>query len=221
MPVWARRQRSTLATDVAVLPLASASTHASKGTHLVARLGNDSDRRDHVGIHQRACGARVHEHVELPTVDERELADNAADQSVDLGAASLEDDLAAGKSLGVEDVEETGTSFVENALLKARHAARATRARVRRRTGMAPSRAVGQTDLAQPGPELLSPGRDQPVLGRTPPRLLAAALRAMETKRFVDWSFGHYLKIAHPSLALPARRGPTPGAVRQELKRAA
>ena len=29
-------------------------------------------------------------------------------------------------SLGVEDVEETGLSFVENALLKARHAARAT-----------------------------------------------------------------------------------------------
>ena len=29
-------------------------------------------------------------------------------------------------SLGVDDVEETGLSFIENALLKARHAARAS-----------------------------------------------------------------------------------------------
>ena len=34
-----------------------------------------------------------------------------------------------------------------------------------------------------------------------------AALRAMQAKRFVDWSFGHYLKIAHPSF-VGARRGP-------------
>ena len=35
-------------------------------------------------------------------------------------------ELVAQSELGVEDVEETGLSFVENALLKARHAARAT-----------------------------------------------------------------------------------------------
>jgi XTP/dITP diphosphohydrolase len=35
-------------------------------------------------------------------------------------------DVVPQASLGVDDVEETGLSFVENALLKARHAARAT-----------------------------------------------------------------------------------------------
>src|SRR5688572_29061880 len=35
-------------------------------------------------------------------------------------------DFVAQGELGVEDIEETGLSFVENALLKARHAARAT-----------------------------------------------------------------------------------------------
>jgi XTP/dITP diphosphohydrolase len=35
-------------------------------------------------------------------------------------------DLVAQSDLGVADIEETGLSFVENALLKARHAARAT-----------------------------------------------------------------------------------------------
>src|SRR5690606_4046138 len=41
-----------------------------------------------------------------------------------LGDAGI--DFVAQGELGVEDVEETGLSFVENALLKARHAARAT-----------------------------------------------------------------------------------------------
>ena len=43
--------------------------------------------------------------------------------------------------------------------------------------------------------------RVQKLVPRVPPRLLAAALSAMERGGFVDWSFGHYLKIAHPSFA--------------------
>jgi flavin-dependent dehydrogenase len=41
----------------------------------------------------------------------------------------------------------------------------------------------------------------QRLVPRVPPRLLAPALRAMATKRFVDWSFGHYLSIAPPAFA--------------------
>ena len=41
--------------------------------------------------------------------------------------------------------------------------------------------------------------RVQRMVPRVAPRLLAPSLRAMGTKRFVDWSFGHYLGIAHPS----------------------
>jgi menaquinone-9 beta-reductase len=40
--------------------------------------------------------------------------------------------------------------------------------------------------------------RAQQLIPRVPPRLLAAALNAMASKRFVDWSFGHYLRIAPP-----------------------
>jgi menaquinone-9 beta-reductase len=43
--------------------------------------------------------------------------------------------------------------------------------------------------------------RVQRLVPRIAPRLLAPALRAMGAKRFVDWSFGHYLDIAHPSFA--------------------
>ena len=43
--------------------------------------------------------------------------------------------------------------------------------------------------------------RVQRLIPRIAPRALAPALRAMGTKRFVDWSFGHYLNIAHPSFA--------------------
>ena len=38
----------------------------------------------------------------------------------------------------------------------------------------------------------------QRLVPRLPPRLLHRAIRAMGTQRFVDWSFGHYLKIAPP-----------------------
>jgi menaquinone-9 beta-reductase len=43
--------------------------------------------------------------------------------------------------------------------------------------------------------------RVQRLVPRVAPRLLAPALRAMGAKRFVDWAFGHYLDIAHPSFA--------------------
>jgi len=40
--------------------------------------------------------------------------------------------------------------------------------------------------------------RVQRLVPRVAPRLLSASLRGMERKGFVDWSFGHYLNIAHP-----------------------
>ncbi len=40
--------------------------------------------------------------------------------------------------------------------------------------------------------------RIQRLVPRIAPRVLAGGLRAMESKRFLDWSFGHYLDIAHP-----------------------
>ena len=42
----------------------------------------------------------------------------------------------------------------------------------------------------------------QRLIPRVPPRLLGPGLRAISAKRMVDWSFGHYLAIAHPDLAL-------------------
>jgi menaquinone-9 beta-reductase len=53
--------------------------------------------------------------------------------------------------------------------------------------------------------------RVQRLVPRVAPRLLAGGLQAMQAKRFVDWSFGHYLNIAHPDYALAA-----PGARRSE-----
>jgi flavin-dependent dehydrogenase len=50
--------------------------------------------------------------------------------------------------------------------------------------------------------------RVQRLVPRIAPRLLSPALDAMGAKRFVDWSFGHYLNIAHPDFATagsPAR----------------
>jgi len=60
--------------------------------------------------------------------------------------------------------------------------------------------------------------RVQRLVPRVPPRVLAAALRGMERATFVDWSFGHYLRIAHPSFAYP---GSAPTPVRAELSAAA
>jgi len=49
--------------------------------------------------------------------------------------------------------------------------------------------------------------RVQRTVPRVAPRLLALGLRGMSAKRFVDWSFGHYLKIAHPDFALEGPHG--------------
>jgi flavin-dependent dehydrogenase len=41
--------------------------------------------------------------------------------------------------------------------------------------------------------------RAQRLVPRMAPALLSGSLRAIErSKRFIDWSFGHYLKVAHP-----------------------
>jgi flavin-dependent dehydrogenase len=59
--------------------------------------------------------------------------------------------------------------------------------------------------------------RTQRLVPRVPPRLLHRLLRTMQWKRFVDWSFGHYLNIAPPSFA---SAGPPPRA-RRPLRAAA
>ena len=43
--------------------------------------------------------------------------------------------------------------------------------------------------------------RVQKLVPRVPPRILAPLLRLLGTKRFVDWSFNHYLQIAPPEYA--------------------
>ena len=52
----------------------------------------------------------------------------------------------------------------------------------------------------------------QRIVPKIPPRALAPLIRGVGNKRFVDWSFGHYLDIAHPDFMQsgaarpPARR---------------
>jgi flavin-dependent dehydrogenase len=41
--------------------------------------------------------------------------------------------------------------------------------------------------------------RVQQMVPRVPPQALGPSLRALGDRRFVDWSFNHYLAIAHPS----------------------
>jgi flavin-dependent dehydrogenase len=48
--------------------------------------------------------------------------------------------------------------------------------------------------------------RAQRLLPRLPPLVQRAVIRAAGRKRFVDWAFGHYLKIAPPEFAHPAPR---------------
>lgn len=52
--------------------------------------------------------------------------------------------------------------------------------------------------------------RVQRLLPRVPPRILGPIIRLLGTKRFVDWSFGHYLRIA-PPLAASANHQDRPG----------
>jgi menaquinone-9 beta-reductase len=43
--------------------------------------------------------------------------------------------------------------------------------------------------------------RVQKLIPRVPPRLLGPAIKLMGSRRFIDWSFGHYLQIAPPEYA--------------------
>jgi flavin-dependent dehydrogenase len=43
--------------------------------------------------------------------------------------------------------------------------------------------------------------RVQKIVPRVPPRLLATALNGIAAPRLIDWSFNHYLGIAHPAFA--------------------
>jgi menaquinone-9 beta-reductase len=48
--------------------------------------------------------------------------------------------------------------------------------------------------------------RTQRFVPKVPPRVLGPLIRAMGVQRFIDWSFGHYLRIAPPPPArLPSR----------------
>jgi flavin-dependent dehydrogenase len=58
----------------------------------------------------------------------------------------------------------------------------------------------------------------QRLVPRVPPRLLHHSIRAMQAKRFVDWSFGHYLGIAPPEFATA---GPAPRGARRAPERIA
>jgi flavin-dependent dehydrogenase len=55
--------------------------------------------------------------------------------------------------------------------------------------------------------------RVQRLIPRVAPRLLAGSLQAMRAQRFIDWSFGHYLAVAHPDFVVKApARVPAPAA---------
>jgi menaquinone-9 beta-reductase len=48
----------------------------------------------------------------------------------------------------------------------------------------------------------------QRLIPRVAPRLLGGSLRAMQSRRFLDWAFGHYLEVAHPRFVAADARGP-------------
>jgi hypothetical protein len=49
------------------------------------------------------------------------------------------------------------------------------------------------------------------LIPKVPPRLLGPMIRALSTKRFVHWSFKHYLEIAPPEFAGSADEQEGPG----------
>jgi flavin-dependent dehydrogenase len=51
----------------------------------------------------------------------------------------------------------------------------------------------------------------QRLIPRIAPRVLGGSLRAMQSRRFIDWSFNHYLEIAHPRFVAAGASG-APGA---------
>jgi len=51
----------------------------------------------------------------------------------------------------------------------------------------------------------------QRLIPRVPPRLLGSLIRLMGSKRFVDWSFNHYLRIAPPEFVASADDQNRPG----------
>jgi flavin-dependent dehydrogenase len=53
--------------------------------------------------------------------------------------------------------------------------------------------------------------RVQRLVPRVPPRTLALALRGMSANAFVNWSFTHYLRIAHPAYARELAASPRQG----------
>ena len=61
--------------------------------------------------------------------------------------------------------------------------------------------------------------RAQRLVPRLPPRILAAAIRLLGAQRLVDWSFGHYLRIAPPGFAAGSR--PVETSLRPEASLAA
>ena len=62
-------------------------------------------------------------------------------------------------------------------------------------------RALRTTSTRRHALEVRGDARTQRLVPRVPPRLLQRGIGAMQSKRFVDWSFGHYLDIAPPSFA--------------------
>jgi flavin-dependent dehydrogenase len=56
--------------------------------------------------------------------------------------------------------------------------------------------------------------RCQRLIPRVAPRLLAGSLRAMQSRRFLDWAFNHYLEVAHPRFVAAGARGAGGGGVR-------
>jgi menaquinone-9 beta-reductase len=60
--------------------------------------------------------------------------------------------------------------------------------------------------------------RTQRLIPRVPPRLLGGALHGMQWRRFVEWSFRHYLRIAPPEFATA---GPPSAGLRRPPERAA